>query len=139
MTGPRVYEAMGEAFPRLRFLTGRMPGRGPVPAIVLQTVAALAMMAAPGFEALLTYIGFTLSIFAGLTVAGVLVLRIREPELERPYRVLAYPVTPLLFVAVTAWTIWHSIAGRPSIAAAGFATMAVAALLYFSLQRSVDG
>lgn len=130
MTGPRVYEAMGETFSRLKFLAGRMPGRGPVPAILLQTGAALLMMTAPGFEALLTYIGFTLSIFAGLTVLGVFVLRAREPDLPRPYRVWGYPVTPLFFVAVTAWTIWHSITERPSIALAGFGTLAAACLLY---------
>jgi APA family basic amino acid/polyamine antiporter len=36
-------------------------------------------------------------------VLGLLVLRWREPALPRPYLVRGYPVTPVLFVALTAW------------------------------------
>ncbi|MDQ3035747.1 MAG: amino acid permease, partial [Myxococcota bacterium] len=86
MTGPRVYERMGLDHPRLAVLTTSRRGRGPLRAIVLQTLVAIALAATATFEALLTYIGFTLAISAALTLAGVFVLRAREPDLERPYR-----------------------------------------------------
>jgi len=132
MSGPRVYEAMGEAYPRLAFLAGRGAGtnRGPVAAIVLQAVFALAMTLFAGFRELLTYTGFTLSVVAALTVVGVIVLRIREPGLERPYRVLGYPITPLLFIGLMVWMIWHAIAEEPTVALAGGATLLFAAGLY---------
>ncbi|MGI9343293.1 MAG: APC family permease, partial [Gammaproteobacteria bacterium] len=70
MSGPRVYEAMGNAYPRLGFLAGRGRGakHGPIAATALQAGAALAMLATASFESLLTYVGFTLSLFAALTV-----------------------------------------------------------------------
>ncbi|MFQ5634201.1 MAG: APC family permease [Gammaproteobacteria bacterium] len=137
MSGPRVYEAMGETYPRLGFLAGRgrHANRGPVAAIALQAVIALAMLLTASFEALLTYIGFTLSLFAALTVIGVIVLRVREPELERPYRVAGYPLTPLLFVALMLWMIWNAIALEPVVALAGLVTLACAGALYGWLGR----
>ena len=137
MSGPRVYEAMGNAYPRLGFLGGRGSGakHGPIAATALQAGAALAMLATASFEDLLTYVGFTLSLFAALTVAGVVVLRVREPALERPYRVWGYPVTPAIFIGLMLWMIWNAIALRPGVAAAGFGTLAVAAALYAWLGR----
>jgi APA family basic amino acid/polyamine antiporter len=130
MTGPRVLEAMGEAYPRLRFLTGRRDQSGPLPAIILQATLALVMLLTASFEALLTYIGFTLSVFALLTIVGVIILRIREPELRRPYKVIAYPLTPLLAIGLLAWMIIHSISANPAVTIAGAATIAMGFILY---------
>ncbi|MBW2524614.1 MAG: amino acid permease [Deltaproteobacteria bacterium] len=130
MAGPRVYEAMGEHSPRLRFLRYRTKGGGPAAAVVLQAVVALIMVATATFEVLLTYIGFTLSLMAGLTVLGVMWLRYREPDLHRPYRVWGYPFTPLAFVALSGWMILHALLERPIVALAGFVTLGSGAALY---------
>ena len=42
---------------------------------------------------------FGASIFYMLAIASVFVLRVRRPDLPRPYRTLGYPLTPLLYVA----------------------------------------
>jgi APA family basic amino acid/polyamine antiporter len=101
----------------------------------LQALVALAMVLTATFEVLLTYIGFTLSLVAGLTVLGVLVHRFREPRLPRPYRAWGYPVTPLLFVALSAWMILHAFAERPVVALAGLGTVAAGAVLYVLIGR----
>ncbi|MBW2457117.1 MAG: amino acid permease [Deltaproteobacteria bacterium] len=129
VTGPRVYEAVGRDHPKLAFLARRSNQGGPVVAIGLQSVLALVMMATARFETLLIYIGFTLSIFAALTVGGVFVLR-RRPDIEAPYRMWGYPVTPCLFVALMAWMVLHGIVARPVTALAGFGTMATGLLVY---------
>jgi APA family basic amino acid/polyamine antiporter len=60
------------------------------------------------FQELFTYVIFTAWIFYGLAVAGVIVLRIRRPDLDRPFRAPWYPWLPVLFtmaaigIAVTA-------------------------------------
>jgi basic amino acid/polyamine antiporter, APA family len=109
MAGPRVYEAMGHDYPRLKFLTVRRANGGPLAAIALQAGLAVLMACTASFEMLLGYIGVTLSLVAGLAVAGVLVLRFREPELLRPYRTWGYPVTPLLFLALEFWMIFFTV------------------------------
>jgi APA family basic amino acid/polyamine antiporter len=135
MAGPRVYQAMGEDHPRLRLLASRTRHGGPAAAVALQGMVAVAMVLSSTFEALLTYIGFTLSLSAGLTVAGVLVLRRREPDLDRPYRTWGYPVTPLAFVALclwmTGWALWQ----RPLVGLAGLATIASGLVLYVVLRK----
>lgn len=125
LTGPRVVEAMGRDFPRLGWLSERAPDRGPVRALVWQALLAIALIVSASYDVLLTAIGFVLSAWAGLTVVGVIVLRIREPDLPRPYRILGYPFTPLLFTALTAWMIVRPIVEEPIILLWG--TVAVAA------------
>ena len=102
----------------------------------LQGVAALIMVLTSSFEALLEYIGFTLSLFAALAVAGVFVLRIRRPDLDRPYRAWGYPVTPLVFVGLMGWMIFWSIREEPRGALAGGATVVAALVLYGVVRRS---
>jgi APA family basic amino acid/polyamine antiporter len=94
------------------------------------------MVATSSFGTLLGFIGFTLSVSAGLTVLGVFVLRVRAPRLARPYRTLGYPVTPLLFLALSIWMIGHSLVERPVSSIAGVVTIAAALALYLLVARA---
>ncbi len=134
MVGPRVYEAIGRDYPALKILAIRRGRGGPLVAIVLQATVAAIMVVTSSFYALLNYIGFTLSLFAMLTVLGVIVLRIREPQLPRPYRTWGYPLTPLAFVALELWMIAHSLFGKPYVALAGALTLASGWLVYAGLR-----
>ena len=135
MAGPRVYESVGLDYPPLALLARRSRHGGPVVAVALQAVLAVTMMATSSFEALLRYVGFTLSLVAGLAVLGVLVLRRREPDLPRPYRTWGYPATPLLFVAMSAWIVVHALAETPGSSWAGLATVAAGLGLHAVLER----
>jgi APA family basic amino acid/polyamine antiporter len=53
----------------------------------------------PLYDLLYTYVIFGANLFYMLAIGSVFVLRVRQPELERPYRTLGYPVTPVLYVA----------------------------------------
>lgn len=124
VTGPRVYEAMGNNFAALQWLTVRHADGGPLVAVAVQTILALLMLATATFETLLTYIGLTLSLFAVLTVIAVFVLRIRDPDMPRPYRTFGYPLTPLIFLALEGWMIAYTLRERPLTAAISAATVA---------------
>jgi basic amino acid/polyamine antiporter, APA family len=137
MTGPRVYEAMGQHVPGLRFVTGRAEGGGPVRSILLQGGVAAVMAATASFDTLLTYTGFTLSAVAGLAVVGVIVLRFREPDLPRPYRTWGYPFTPILFVLLMLWMMGHAVVQRPSVALAGAVTVAIGFVLWWVFEGRV--
>jgi amino acid transporter len=52
----------------------------------------------PLYDLLLTYVIFGANIFYLLAIASVFVLRVKEPDLPRPYRTWGYPFTPLLYV-----------------------------------------
>jgi APA family basic amino acid/polyamine antiporter len=53
----------------------------------------------PLYDLLYTYVIFGANLFYMLAIASVFVLRIRRPDLPRPYRTFGYPLTPLLYVA----------------------------------------
>jgi APA family basic amino acid/polyamine antiporter len=99
LTGPRVYYAMareGLFFPGFGILSSRY--RAPVLAIVIQGLWAGCLTLLGTFQELFTYVIFTAWIFYGLAVAAVIVMRIRRPELARPFLAPGYPWLPVLFV-----------------------------------------
>jgi len=53
----------------------------------------------PLYDLLFTYVIFGANLFYMLAISSVFVLRVRLPDLPRPYRTLGYPLTPLLYVA----------------------------------------
>jgi amino acid transporter len=61
----------------------------------------------------------------GATVAGVFVLRKREPKAERPFRVPLYPVTPLIFLGLSVWMALSAITQNWKTAAASAATVLI--------------
>jgi APA family basic amino acid/polyamine antiporter len=75
------------------------------------------------FEVILLYAGVGLAIFSMLTVAAVFVLRMRRPDLPRPFRVPGYPVVPAVYLLgtglLTAAVAWE----RPEVAAVSLATV----------------
>lgn len=135
VTGPRIYEAVGRDVPRLAFLAHRPEGGGPVWGVVIQAALAMAMMLVAKFDALLSYIGFTLSIFAALAVGCVFLVRRRGIAL--PYRMPGYPVTPMIFLGLMAWMIVSGVLVKPTAALAGVLTL-VAGLLVYRFTRSDD-
>jgi basic amino acid/polyamine antiporter, APA family len=131
MTGPRVYYAMAKdnAFPRW-FGNVNPKHTTPGKAILLQSAIAVIMVITSSFDKLMMYIGFTLSLFAMLTVIGLIILRIKLPGLERPYRTFGYPVTPILFILSNLWIIIHSIKGNPFVIIYGGGTILVGIIIY---------
>jgi APA family basic amino acid/polyamine antiporter len=56
---------------------------------------------------LVNYTGFAIVLFSGIAVASLFVLRMREPNAERPFRAWGYPYAPGLFVVASAAMILH--------------------------------
>ncbi len=98
LTGPRVYYAMAEEglfFRSFGTLTPR--SRAPLFAILIQGVWAAFLTLLGTFQELFTYVIFTAWIFYGLAVAAVIVMRIRRPDIPRPFLAPGYPWLPALF------------------------------------------
>ncbi len=139
LAGPRVIEAMAEDVPSLRPLAQRTATGAPSRAVLLQGAIALAFVLTNSFDGVLTYAGFTLTIFALLAVLGVIVLRRREPDLPRPYRTWGYPWTPLFFAGFSIWTVVIVVRDRPMEAIGGVVTLGIAALLTWGMTATTEG
>jgi basic amino acid/polyamine antiporter, APA family len=131
--GPRVTAVMGEDLGVLAWLSRRTAGGIPAKAILTQFVIVNFMLLTATFQSVVNYVQFSLTLCSTLTVLGVFVLRWRRPALERPYRAWGYPVTPLIFLAISGWMLWHLLAEQstriPSLL--GLVTAAFGLIIYF--------
>jgi APA family basic amino acid/polyamine antiporter len=131
--GPRITAAMGEDLGLLAPLAYRNSRGIPVTAIMVQYVVVVLLLFTATFETAVNYIQFSLALCSALTVLGLFVLRWRRPNLPRPYRVWGYPITPGIFLAVSAWMLVHMLTETatriPSLL--GLATMVLGLVVYF--------
>ena len=102
------------------------------PSIMLQGGIAVIMVITASFNALLIYIGFTLSLFALLTVVGLLKIRREEPanRSAEGYRTFGYPFTPLFFIGGNLWIIIFSLKSKPMASLLGLGTIFAGMLFY---------
>ena len=129
LAGPRVLSVIGEDIPALRFLSLRNRRGAPTRAVLLQQIIALLFIATDSFEGVLTFAGSTLILFSLLTVVGLIRLRIREPQLDRPFKVPLYPLPPVVFLAVSGASLLVVTIARPVTLLAVFGLLAVGWLL----------
>jgi APA family basic amino acid/polyamine antiporter len=132
MAGPRVYAKMAEdgLFPQFFRTEDATPTR----AIALQAGAAIVVVWISGLAELFGYIGFTLGLSAAVTVASLIVLRIREGADRVP--VWGYPVVPAVFILATLWGAWFMVMRQPTQAAMGLGTALLGIPVYFWFKRS---
>jgi basic amino acid/polyamine antiporter, APA family len=128
--GPRVTMAMGEDLPLLSILSRKTRGGVPAAAILVQALIATAMLWTDTFETLVKFVQFSLTFCSFLAVLGVIVLRYTRPELPRPYRVWAYPLTPLLFLAMSLFMMVYLLREQPREALIGVGIMLTSLLIY---------
>jgi APA family basic amino acid/polyamine antiporter len=96
--GPRVYFAMARDRVFFQSAASVHPSyRTPAAAIVAQTAWVTLLILTGSGEALLTYTGFSITLFLGVAVFALFVLRRREPDAPRPFKALGYPIAPAIF------------------------------------------
>jgi len=137
--GPRVTMVMGEDFRLLRFFAHRSRFGVPSVAIGFQLAVASLLLLTQSFEAVLDFIQFSLTLCSFCAVLGVVVLRFTRPNHLRPYRTWGYPVTPLVFLAVTGFMLYYLAVSRPAQAFAGVALMLAGLVIYFIAQNHAAG
>jgi len=117
MAGPRVYAAMAadRALPRpLAYYSKRGV---PSIAVVTQAVLAIVFVFIADLGELIEFVGFTLALFAALTVGAVFVFRRRarfDATAPTPaYRTIGYPITPILFIGLSVWIVYLRVSEHP--------------------------
>ena len=131
LAGPRVIQVIGEDFPALKRLAKTNADGIPSTAIFLQSSLALVFIFSSSFESILVFAGFTLALNSFATVLGIFVLRWRQPDLPRPYRTFLYPLPPLIYLALTGWTLWFVLVSRPAEGLFGIGIIGSGLIFYF--------
>jgi APA family basic amino acid/polyamine antiporter len=138
--GPRVYFAMardGLFFKRAAEVHPQY--RTPAAAIVAQSLWSSLLLLSAKADALVNYTGFAITLFLGVAVAGLFVLRAREPEAERPFRAIGYPVGPAIYVVASACILLNALWRDPGPTGAGALIIALGIPLYYVFRRREAG
>jgi len=144
LVGARTNYALGKDWPALRFLS-RWHGATdvPVPAFLFQGAIALALIALgafekDGFSAMVEFTAPVFWFFFMLTGIALVVLRFREPNIARPFKVPGYPLLPIAFILTCAYLLYSSITYAQSQHAVHIALYVMAAgLVVWVLMRLV--
>jgi APA family basic amino acid/polyamine antiporter len=133
--GPRVTAAIGRDHVRFQTL-GKLNRNGvPALAVILQAAIVLLLVASATFEQLINYVQALLTISSLMVVIGLVVLRLRRPDLHRPYRAWGYPLTPIIFGSLSLYVLWFQIQQKTVEFLYGLGTLGLGVLIYFLFVR----
>lgn len=139
-TGARTAYALGRDHPALRFLGHWEAGdQGPRNAVLAQGAIALLLVGLgaatrKGFQTAVDYTAPVFWLFFLLVGISLFMLRRKDPETPRPFRVPLYPVLPALFCLTNAYLLWSSLAYVRLGALVGLAVLAAGVLLMIPLK-----
>jgi APA family basic amino acid/polyamine antiporter len=136
--GPRVYFAMardGVFIPAAAHVHPKFTT--PARSITAQAIWATVLILTGSLDALGNYVGFAITLFAGIAVAAVFVLRARDPHAPRPFKAIGYPLTPAIFVIASMAIVLNAIITNPRVTGLGLLVIAagIPVYLWFKSRR----
>jgi APA family basic amino acid/polyamine antiporter len=135
IAGPRVLQVIGEDFSIFRFLGAQNKSGVPAVAIICLGFLSVGFILTSTFESVLVFSGFILGVNTLFAVFGVFVIRWRKLNIEGAYRTFGYPVTPIIYLAITLWTLVYILINRPEEGWAGIAMIVSGLVLYFMSRK----
>ncbi len=109
IAGARILESMAHAGEVPAALETRTARGVPRNALLVVTGGSLLSLGLGSLQELLDLLTVLIAVFSALSVAAVLVLRRTMPHAERPFRVPLFPIPPLVYLGVTAWSVFMSV------------------------------
>ncbi|MFI5133749.1 MAG: APC family permease [Chitinophagales bacterium] len=100
-------------------------------ALWLQCIVAAILCLSGKYNDLLDMIAFVVVLFYALTIIGIFRLRIKRPDIERPYKAFGYPVLPAIYVLLAAVFCIFLIKMKPVYAGIGLGIVLLGIPLYF--------
>jgi APA family basic amino acid/polyamine antiporter len=131
LAGARVYYTM--ANDGLFFKKAGTLNKNAVPqwALWAQAIVASLLCLSGGYNDLLDMISFVVVIFYVLTIAGIFILRKKQPGLERPYKAFGYPVLPAVYIILGLTFCVFLVLFKPDYTLKGLGIVLVGIPLYF--------
>jgi APA family basic amino acid/polyamine antiporter len=106
IAGPRVIHQITKDYSlSKRFGLESKTNHVPRYAVYLLSSVSILILALGTFDSIITYTTLGMLIFSTATVAGVFILRWKQPHIERSYKAWGYPFTPIAFILSNLWII----------------------------------
>ncbi len=139
LVGPRMYYAMakeGLFFKRASELSARGV---PQWALWVQCLWACVLCFSGTYGDLLDYATFASLLFYVVTIAGLFILRKREPDAERPYRAFGYPLVPALYILCALGFCVNLLVNKPDFTVGSLVIVALGAVVFFATGMHKNG
>ena len=104
-------------------------------ALFIQAFWAIVLVFSGTFDQLTDMLVFASFMFYGSTALGVIILRIKHPELERKYKVIGYPFVPAIFCLFCVSLFISTIINQPYSAIWGLSLMATGVPFYYIFNK----
>lgn len=141
LAGARVYWAMAKD--GLFFKKAGILSAAGVPAwaLVAQAIWTSVLCLTGTYGQLLDFVIFAALVFYALTTAGLFVLRVKRPDLPRPYKAVGYPVLPALYIVLAVFVaVVLLVADKTRVQAlSGLVVVLLGVPVYFFTRRSITG
>lgn len=139
IAGPRVYYAMakdGLFFKKVGSLNKNgVPGF----AIVVQGVWSILLCLSGTYGNLLDYVIFAVLIFFALTILSIFILRVKKPDIERPYKAFGYPIIPAIYILTTSIIMVILLIYKPNYTFPGLAIVLLGIPVFFIWRKYNKG
>lgn len=139
-TAPRIYFAMardGVFFKQFAEIHPRY--KTPQYAIIFQSIWAIVLLIFwKTFADLITYVVFIDTAFFFLTASTIFVLRRKDAQQTEQiprYRTLLYPITPLIFMAMSAFIVVNTLIEKPTQAIAGLVFLVIGVGVFYMFKK----
>lgn len=134
MTGTRVSYVLGKdneiVFSKF-FAKLTNKSRVPLNSGIIQTIIAIIMIFLGTFDYLTDMLVFVMWIFSVMMFVGVFILRKKEPDLKRPYRINFYPLPPIIAIIGGTYIVFSTIIRQPVLAFLGIVITLLGLPLYY--------
>ena len=138
LAGARVYYAMAKDGVFFESVGNVNRHNTPSVALWVQCIWACVLCLSGTYGQLLEFLVFAVVMFYMLTVLGLFVLRFRRPDMERPYRVLGYPVLPGFYVLLALFLEVQLLRYKPQYTWPGLLIILSGVPVYWLWRRSQD-
>ena len=140
LTGARVpYAAAADGLAPRALATVAERARVPVVSVLVQGGIACIYALSGTFDDITNTVVFASWLFYALNAGTVLLLRKREPDRERAFRVPGFPVVPVVFMALATLLLVNAIWTAPHASSIGLGMTATGALVYAVFYRRTRG
>lgn len=139
LAAPRVYYAM--AMDGLFFRRVAKINKKGVPAfaIIVQGIWSVLLCLSGTYSDLLDYVIFAVLLFFSLTILAIFILRVKRPDIPRPYKALGYPVAPAFYILVTTFIMVILLIYKPVYTFPGLIIVLLGIPVYFLWKRFAGG
>ncbi len=135
LSGARVYFAMAKDQLFFKQAENLNKNQSPQYALIIQAIWASLLTLSGSYGDLLDYVVFAVLLFYILTVAALFVLRKKQADLPRPYKVFAYPYLPALYIIMASVICISLLIYKPNYTYPGFAIVLAGIPVYFWVRK----